>query len=507
MKYLSLLFISIVFLPRPCLANEPTVDEIVLFLNGDKVEKAKLVEKLVQRQDFYSVFAREKALVERSIDLEAWTAAATLLKNGAAADCSRKNLINEIIGHSSELNSTGATRYLDPSGKILRIYKSGGSQKDPLVIEIIKSLSRDKSCLEARSKDGKDLLEEMPPLINAIWSLKGDLALTLIESGADLNSRTANTGLFPVLAAVQTQQPAVLEELLKKGADVNHVTRDGCLSIAYTDNRQIRDIFKKYGSWEWPWKTLNSTDGSNDRSCEISGCLKGDLAKQQIARKFNVIGFDLYKKEAFEYSAGYFKAAAFLDCEYLIARTNLASVHSLRKNYPASILALQEALALDEQETLKKVKSDPDYANLKGSLEFKQSDIGKLYARNYGTGELTSARQGRFPLKLSDDELNVTYKERNDEKKIYHYQYFLTSKKRGTTYIFNGCRVHYYHYCTKPTGAYIYDLAKDRLTLFFECITAGEGSGSAFTGKATVDLTSMKPIDDEYSQDECKDQY
>lgn len=72
------------------------------------------------------------------------------------------------------------------------------------------------------------------------------------------------------------------------------------------------------------------------------------------------------------------------DCNYFIARTNLASVLSLQKQFEKARAVLWHAVKLNPERTLKKLETDADYRLLKQYENFYSgsSQIGMLY-RHY----------------------------------------------------------------------------------------------------------------------------
>ena len=99
------------------------------------------------------------------------------------------------------------------------------------------------------------------------------------------------------------------------------------------------------------------------------------------ARSLNNQGMTHYRAKELNKAAESFRLAAAKDCDYFIARTNLASVLSLQKRYEESRSVLWRALKLDVKRTLQKLKTDPDYKGLKrwGNFYSAASPIGEAY--------------------------------------------------------------------------------------------------------------------------------
>jgi len=319
----------------------------------------------------------------------------------------------------------------------------------------------------------------MPPLISALWSRNYKVAEILIEGGASVRVTKRETNLGVILATVQAakEKPQdaipILELLIKKGANINQVTRDGCLPIHYTKDPTTKKLLKAKGSWDWDCQVeiYNDPDGEAgpEERYKLGVCLKGGQANSKLARQVNDQGHEFYKMQDYQSASGHFMAASYLDCQYLQARLNLAAVLSLEKRASDSVQTLEKAFSLDSAKTLSKIQTDPDFSFTKKSIDFKVSPIGRAYSQKYGASELTSAYRGTFPLKVAGDEINITSKEIKEGPQQEDFYFYLESKNRGSIFLFNSCRVHNHHYCTQPKKNYEYADATDGVVLRLQC--------------------------------------
>lgn len=113
------------------------------------------------------------------------------------------------------------------------------------------------------------------------------------------------------------------------------------------------------------------------------------------ARSLNNKGMRYYRAGEMEKAAESFRRAAVEDCDYFLARTNLASVLSLQKKYDQSCAVLWRAIQLDRTRTMQKLAADPDYDGLKRSGYFRSalSPVGGVY-QNYLEELKPGAKQG-----------------------------------------------------------------------------------------------------------------
>lgn len=116
----------------------------------------------------------------------------------------------------------------------------------------------------------------------------------------------------------------------------------------------------------------------------IQTCQQHTNAGRIQARTMNNKGMDFYRKKNWSLSEESFRRAAEFDCDFFIARTNLASVLAIQKKFVHAQAVLWRAAKLDQKRTLKKLETDSDYRLLKQYVNFysASSPIGMLY-RNY----------------------------------------------------------------------------------------------------------------------------
>ncbi len=110
-------------------------------------------------------------------------------------------------------------------------------------------------------------------------------------------------------------------------------------------------------------------------------CVAGNPEKQKTARSKNDEGMNQYRAGKLAEATRLFEEAASLDCNYVLARLNLAA--TLSKMQPTPIdraaAALEEAYALDPQKTLQKVRHDADYFNIRDHDHFRSTEVGTAY--------------------------------------------------------------------------------------------------------------------------------
>jgi len=104
----------------------------------------------------------------------------------------------------------------------------------------------------------------------------------------------------------------------------------------------------------------------------------------QQAISSNDLGMDHYRARQWKKAEELFRQAAEQDCNYLTARTNLASVYALQKQSNKAQAVLWRSYKLDPERTLKKLETDSDYRSLKQDINFYSaaSPIGIVY-RDY----------------------------------------------------------------------------------------------------------------------------
>lgn len=108
----------------------------------------------------------------------------------------------------------------------------------------------------------------------------------------------------------------------------------------------------------------------------------------QQAISSNDLGMDHYRARQWKQAEALFRQAAEQDCNYLTARTNLASVYALQNQSQKAQAVLWRSYKLDAKRTLKKLETDSDYRSLKQDINFYSaaSPIGIAYRHYcYGT--------------------------------------------------------------------------------------------------------------------------
>ena len=124
----------------------------------------------------------------------------------------------------------------------------------------------------------------------------------------------------------------------------------------------------------------------------VGKCSPTSARQRKQAQAKNVGGMDFYRRQLWEDAREGFRAAAELDCGYLIARTNLASVLSRMRRFADATEVLMDAFALDPKKTLEKLRTDADYAELKKDEAFSKSCVSLWLAGYYREGtDLESA--------------------------------------------------------------------------------------------------------------------
>lgn len=116
----------------------------------------------------------------------------------------------------------------------------------------------------------------------------------------------------------------------------------------------------------------------------IPECQPRTPERTRQARAYNDQGMEYYRAKQWKQAEESFRNAAQQDCEYFLARTNLASVLALQKQFEKARAVLWRAYQTDPEQTLKKLEEDPDYRLLKQDANFYSaaSPIGLLY-RNH----------------------------------------------------------------------------------------------------------------------------
>ncbi len=114
----------------------------------------------------------------------------------------------------------------------------------------------------------------------------------------------------------------------------------------------------------------------------IPPCQETTAAQQTQARAHNAKGMQRYRAGDLAQAEDAFRRAARADCNFFLARTNLASVLALQKRFAEAQTVLWRAYQLDPGRTLEKLITDPDYRQLRRNYRFvygSQSPVGRHY--------------------------------------------------------------------------------------------------------------------------------
>lgn len=96
------------------------------------------------------------------------------------------------------------------------------------------------------------------------------------------------------------------------------------------------------------------------------------MAKASEAQTLNSEGMRFYQRKEFDKAIQKFVAAAQADSQYLVARTNAASVYALLDRPDMAIEWLKEAMKISKIRTQKRIRDDRDYAKIRGNKEFQK---------------------------------------------------------------------------------------------------------------------------------------
>jgi ankyrin repeat protein len=137
--------------------------------------------------------------------------------------------------------SSGSAKAPNLEKEILKAAKSGATLRVKELIE------QDAALLAARDVDGST------PLHCATW--KGHLAVVelLLKLGADVNARNANDhwGTTPLHAAAHANQRAIAELLIAHGADIHATNLNGRTPLAETEfhkAKPVANLLKQHGA-------------------------------------------------------------------------------------------------------------------------------------------------------------------------------------------------------------------------------------------------------------------
>ena len=143
----------------------------------------------------------------------------------------------------------------------------------------------------------------------------------------------------------------------------------------------------------------------------IPPCQETTPAQQTQARAHNAEGMQRYRAGDLAQAEDAFRRAARADCNFFLARTNLASVLALQKRFAEAQAVLWRAYQLDPGRTLEKLITDPDYRQLRRNYRFvygSQSPVGRHY-HDHCTGPEDPANvDPRLPSLMKSAGLDTT---------------------------------------------------------------------------------------------------
>jgi ankyrin repeat protein len=148
--------------------------------------------------------------------------------------------IKGYIEHLRESNGAAG----GPTDELLRLLLETNSLKNEKVIEEAKRLIAEGADLEAKEPShGRNALHL------AIWRGSNEIALAIIEAGADLEAKD-NAGYTPLVAAAQFGRQTIVKALVASGADVharNPMTNGTVLHLGAGLGSDIIKLFLKNG--------------------------------------------------------------------------------------------------------------------------------------------------------------------------------------------------------------------------------------------------------------------
>ncbi len=139
--------------------------------------------------------------------------------------------------------SSGTAKAPNPAKEILKAAKSGAAGR------VKELLDQDATLISARDTDGST------PLHCATWKGQQAVVELLLRLGADVNARNQNDhwGTTPLHAAAHANQRAIAELLIAHGADVNAINLNGRTPLAETEfhkARPVANLLKQHGARE-----------------------------------------------------------------------------------------------------------------------------------------------------------------------------------------------------------------------------------------------------------------
>jgi ankyrin repeat protein len=99
----------------------------------------------------------------------------------------------------------------------------------------------------------KSAKSSKPPLTSALTGSRpnADIAMLLIDRGADVNAISPDNQLTPLILAIRSRQVGIVRALLAKGADPNLPARSGPTPLrAASDSPEIQQLLIQAGAKE-----------------------------------------------------------------------------------------------------------------------------------------------------------------------------------------------------------------------------------------------------------------
>jgi tetratricopeptide (TPR) repeat protein len=123
------------------------------------------------------------------------------------------------------------------------------------------------------------------------------------------------------------------------------------------------------GSYLLKWLRGHDSDEGDMIPVELFQIIPGQVVKSRI---LNDEGYQAYKKNDYPAAIEKFQEAKKIDPKFLLAITNLASTLAKNSELDKSFEILQEAMALDPAQTIKKLTTDKDYDSLKKDSRYQK---------------------------------------------------------------------------------------------------------------------------------------
>ena len=140
-----------------------------------------------------------------------------------AANELKVNIVSLLLSRGADVNVKGVLERTALHVAISSFGQSDNEEKRRDQMEIVRGLLSKPVDLEARGQD----YWQVTPLLLAIDKKQAQIALLLIERGADVHARATYVGRgrpsrSALMLAAESDMPEVVQALLAKGADVNH---------------------------------------------------------------------------------------------------------------------------------------------------------------------------------------------------------------------------------------------------------------------------------------------